>query len=50
MKDKKTFICFDCENSFNGISGGYYKYKPTIWLCDDCEAERMETDESDDGE
>jgi ribosomal protein L37AE/L43A len=49
MNNKQIFICEDCNNSFNTISGGYYKYEPTIWLCDDCEAERIQGDESDDG-
>jgi len=43
------FICEDCENEFNKYQGGFYKYEPKIWLCDDCEAERIMFNESDNG-
>ncbi len=35
-------VCEDCTNSFEEKDGGYYKYEPDVWLCDDCHDERME--------
>lgn len=34
--------CEDCENMFLSTEGRPYKYEPEVWLCDDCEDQRME--------
>lgn len=38
-----TRECEDCGNEEYADLGGYYKYEPDTWLCDDCLDERMES-------
>ena len=44
MSMKKN-TCEDCFNSFWSNEGRPWKYEKTIWLCDDCEAERMQEED-----
>ena len=37
-------VCEDCQNEFTKDQGRPYKYEPSIWLCDDCSAQRMDED------
>ena len=41
-------ICEDCTNEFPEDAGRPWKYEPSIWLCDDCSAQRMDEDYLDD--
>lgn len=34
--------CEDCGGLFNSNDGRFYKYEPSVWLCDGCHDERME--------
>ncbi len=40
--ERTTKECEDCGGLFNSNDGRFYKYEPSVWLCDDCHDERME--------
>ena len=43
--ENATIVCEDCDNDFPPDGGKHYKYEPSIWLCDDCDAHRMGEEE-----
>lgn len=45
--ERKTDLkcCEDCAGFFEPQDGRPWKYEKSIWLCDDCEAYRMDDDD-----
>ena len=44
-KDTTTIKCEDCDRETEVRDGRYYKYEPSVWLCDDCHDERMDDEQ-----